>query len=71
MYAWYFPSGLIHDWKNVVIWIDNPDLATPKVLGVSAQVKEGYSRDNTFNADPFIDANFMASLEFAIPYAFV
>ncbi|KAK1948169.1 hypothetical protein P3T76_000459 [Phytophthora citrophthora] len=104
MYAWYFPSSLIHDWKNIVVWIDNPSLAVPKVLGVSAQVKGGYLRYNKFNWDngdfqnlimwdqlteaartalnntnfkgngdatvPFIDANFMANLKFAIPYVF-
>ncbi|KAG3166009.1 hypothetical protein PC129_g20065, partial [Phytophthora cactorum] len=24
-----------HDWKSVVVWIDNPDLETPKIVGVS------------------------------------
>ncbi|KAG1690326.1 hypothetical protein DVH05_028207 [Phytophthora capsici] len=125
MYAWYFPSSLIHDWKNIVVWIDNPSLAVPRVLGVSAQVDGGYLRYNKFNWDkfdgaspkikydypdldwtskrgefqnlimwdqlteaartalnntnfkgngdatvPFIDANFRANLDFAIPYAF-
>ncbi|ETO76221.1 hypothetical protein F444_08344 [Phytophthora nicotianae P1976] len=42
MYAWYFPKGFwmnfpsrCHDWKSVVVWIDNPDLEMPKILGVS------------------------------------
>ncbi|ETO81260.1 hypothetical protein F444_04395 [Phytophthora nicotianae P1976] len=42
MYTWYFPKGFWmdfptrrHDWKNVVVWIDNPDLETPKIVGVS------------------------------------
>ncbi|KAF1786947.1 hypothetical protein Pcac1_g28250 [Phytophthora cactorum] len=42
MYAWYFPKGFWldfptrrHDWKSVVVWIDNPDLETPKIVGVS------------------------------------
>ncbi|POM66780.1 Hypothetical protein PHPALM_17303 [Phytophthora palmivora] len=42
MYAWYFPKGFWmgspsrrHDWKNVVVWIDNPDVETPKIVGVS------------------------------------
>ncbi|KAL3659061.1 hypothetical protein V7S43_015945 [Phytophthora oleae] len=43
MYAWYFPKGFNwlgspsrrHDWKNVVVWIDNPDLEIPKIVGVS------------------------------------
>ncbi|KUF75950.1 NPP1 protein [Phytophthora nicotianae] len=42
MYAWYFPKGFWmdfptrrHDWKNVVVWIDNPDLESPKIVAVS------------------------------------
>ncbi|KAG1707146.1 hypothetical protein DVH05_026342 [Phytophthora capsici] len=43
MYSWYFPKGFNflgypsrhHDWKNVVVWIDNPALETPKIVGVS------------------------------------
>ncbi|OWY94768.1 hypothetical protein PHMEG_00035412 [Phytophthora megakarya] len=43
MYAWYFPKGFSyfgypsrrHDWQSVVVWIDNPDLETPKIVGVS------------------------------------
>ncbi|OWZ18786.1 hypothetical protein PHMEG_0007070 [Phytophthora megakarya] len=42
MYAWYFPKGFQggfasrrHDWKSVVVWIDNPAVDTPKIVGVS------------------------------------
>ncbi|KAK1938898.1 hypothetical protein P3T76_008973 [Phytophthora citrophthora] len=43
MYSWYFPKGFNwmklpsrrHDWKSVVVWIDNPDLETPKIVGVA------------------------------------
>ncbi|KAG7375766.1 hypothetical protein PHYPSEUDO_015304 [Phytophthora pseudosyringae] len=42
MYSWYFPKGFWmgypsrrHDWKSVVVWIDNPDLETPKIVGVA------------------------------------
>ncbi|KAG7386752.1 hypothetical protein PHYBOEH_008605 [Phytophthora boehmeriae] len=42
MYAWYFPKGFWqsfpvrrHDWANVVVWIDNPALESPKILGLS------------------------------------
>ncbi|KAF4316941.1 hypothetical protein BBO99_00007338 [Phytophthora kernoviae] len=42
MYAWHFPKGFWqyysarwHDWANVVVWIDNPELETPKILGLS------------------------------------
>ncbi|EEY57056.1 NPP1-like protein [Phytophthora infestans T30-4] len=47
MYAWYFPKGFWmgfvsrrHDWKNVVVWIDNPGLEEPKILGVSMSKSE-------------------------------
>ncbi|KAI9155615.1 necrosis inducing protein [Paramyrothecium foliicola] len=40
MYSWYFPkdSGLVghrHDWEAIVVWIDNPQLANPRILGLS------------------------------------
>ncbi|OWZ08291.1 hypothetical protein PHMEG_00019192 [Phytophthora megakarya] len=42
MFSWYFPKRFArdlpqgrHDWKNVVVWIDNPDFETPKILAVS------------------------------------
>ncbi|KAG6957116.1 hypothetical protein JG687_00010190 [Phytophthora cactorum] len=42
MYAWYFPKGFWtgfptrrHDWESVVVWIDNPDLETPKIVRAS------------------------------------
>ncbi|KAG1707112.1 hypothetical protein DVH05_026308 [Phytophthora capsici] len=43
MYSWYFPKGFNwlgypsrrHDWRNVVVWIDNPELETPKIIGVA------------------------------------
>ncbi|RLN53186.1 hypothetical protein BBJ29_001727 [Phytophthora kernoviae] len=42
MYAWYFPKGFWselpsrrHDWANVIVWINNPALETPSILGLS------------------------------------
>ncbi|EGZ12021.1 hypothetical protein PHYSODRAFT_516261 [Phytophthora sojae] len=42
MYAWYFPKGFWsrwasrhHDWASIVVWIDNPALETPKMIGIS------------------------------------
>ncbi|OWY98938.1 hypothetical protein PHMEG_00030159 [Phytophthora megakarya] len=43
MYAWYFPKGFSwmgfpnrrHDWQSVVVWIDNPALESPKIVGAS------------------------------------
>lgn len=43
MYAFYFPKdqpspglGHRHDWEGVVVWLDDPNLPEPKVLGVAA-----------------------------------
>ncbi|OWZ06221.1 Necrosis inducing protein NPP1, partial [Phytophthora megakarya] len=42
MYTWYFPksswavwSTHRHDWSSLVVWIDNPELETPTMLGLS------------------------------------
>ncbi|EEY64260.1 NPP1-like protein [Phytophthora infestans T30-4] len=42
MFAWYFPKGFItgqprirHYWMNMVLWLDNPALETPTILGAS------------------------------------
>ncbi|OWY96808.1 hypothetical protein PHMEG_00032830 [Phytophthora megakarya] len=43
MYAWYFPKGFSwtgfpkrrHDWQSVVVWLDNPALESPKIVGTS------------------------------------
>ncbi|OWY91308.1 Necrosis inducing protein NPP1 [Phytophthora megakarya] len=42
MYAWYFPKNFCneeakkrHDWANMVLWIDNPAVETPRILGAS------------------------------------
>uniref|UniRef100_H3GB05 Necrosis inducing-like protein NPP1 type n=1 Tax=Phytophthora ramorum TaxID=164328 RepID=H3GB05_PHYRM len=47
MYAWYFPKGFWdsraywrHDWSNAVVWIDDPALENPKVLGLSLSTSE-------------------------------
>ncbi|KAJ8575298.1 hypothetical protein ON010_g3916 [Phytophthora cinnamomi] len=46
MYAWYYPKSFVgivgtatHDWQNAVVWIDNPDVSTPKILGLSTSKK--------------------------------
>ncbi|KAE9145094.1 hypothetical protein PF001_g25158 [Phytophthora fragariae] len=46
MYAWYYPKSFIaivgtgtHDWQNAVVWIDNPAVGTPKILGLSTSKK--------------------------------
>ncbi|KAI9994552.1 hypothetical protein PInf_011275 [Phytophthora infestans] len=53
MFAWYFPKAFWagmpsrrHDWASMVVWIDNPDLETPKILGVSLSTSTNrYSKD--------------------------
>ncbi|KAL6366292.1 hypothetical protein LRP88_00040 [Fusarium phalaenopsidis] len=54
MYAWYFPKdqpnagnvvgGNRHDWENVVVWIDNPDNANPRIAGFAVSGHGDYSR---------------------------
>ncbi|EGZ13424.1 hypothetical protein PHYSODRAFT_514298 [Phytophthora sojae] len=46
MYAWYFPRDISwyeasyppvrHDWINTIVWLNNPALENPSLLGVSA-----------------------------------
>ncbi|KAH8640971.1 necrosis-and ethylene-inducing protein-like protein 1 precursor [Alternaria alternata] len=53
MYAWYWPKdqptagnvvgGHRHDWESVVVWIDNPANANPRILGAAASGHGGYS----------------------------
>ena len=53
MYAWYWPKdqpaagnvvgGHRHDWESVVVWLDNPDSANPRILGAAASAHGKYS----------------------------
>ncbi|OWY90169.1 hypothetical protein PHMEG_00041827 [Phytophthora megakarya] len=54
MYAWYFPKGFSwtafpnrrHDWQSVVVWIDNPALESPKIVGASTSKSDtNYFKD--------------------------
>ncbi|KAL3425190.1 hypothetical protein PVAG01_04471 [Phlyctema vagabunda] len=57
MYAWYWPKdhpidgnvagGHRHDWENVVVWIDDPASATPKLLGAAASGHGSYVKTAT------------------------
>ncbi|KAJ4319638.1 hypothetical protein N0V84_006274 [Fusarium piperis] len=61
MYAWYFPKdqpnagnvagGHRHDWENVVVWIDNPANANPKILGVAPSAHGGYKPSTNVKRD--------------------
>ncbi|GME65692.1 putative necrosis- and ethylene-inducing protein 1 precursor protein [Neofusicoccum parvum] len=54
MYAWYFPkdmpnSGVSagahrHDWENVVVWLNNPAVANPTVIGAAASGHGSYKK---------------------------
>lgn len=56
MYAWYFPKdhpidgnvagGHRHDWENIVICVDDPNAATPKITNAAASSHSGYSKAN-------------------------
>ncbi|MDY7224348.1 NPP1 family protein [Halalkalibacterium halodurans] len=53
MYAWYFPKdspspglGHRHDWEGIVVWVDNPGSANPKVQAIS------YSQHGKFVKTP-------------------
>ncbi|OWZ03886.1 hypothetical protein PHMEG_00024307, partial [Phytophthora megakarya] len=58
MYSWYFPKdspstglGHRHDWEHVTVWIDNPDVPEPKILGVTPSAHSGYSSQVPPDAD--------------------
>ncbi|KAK2600675.1 hypothetical protein N8I77_010193 [Diaporthe amygdali] len=54
MYTWYMPKdqpvdgntagGHRHDFENIVIQIDDPNAATPKIIGAAASSHSGYSK---------------------------
>ncbi|ETI42810.1 hypothetical protein PPTG_13769 [Phytophthora nicotianae INRA-310] len=51
MYSWYFPKdspshglGHRHDWEEAIVFIDNPDVSEPKILGCSVSSHGGYAR---------------------------
>ncbi|KAL1617096.1 hypothetical protein SLS56_011138 [Neofusicoccum ribis] len=54
MYSWYMPKDQIsdggangghrHDWENVVVWIDNPANANPRVFGAAASGHGSYKK---------------------------
>ncbi|GMF25609.1 unnamed protein product [Phytophthora lilii] len=66
MYAWYFPKGRQatggigighrHNWEYAVVWINNPELDDPTILGVSMSAYLGYSRRAPPKAK-YIDGN--------------
>nr|L7NCQ1.1 RecName: Full=NLP effector protein 13; AltName: Full=Necrosis-inducing protein 13; AltName: Full=Nep1-like protein 13 [Phytophthora capsici]AEJ88244.1 necrosis inducing protein NPP13 [Phytophthora capsici] len=58
MYSWYFPKdspstglGHRHDWEHVIVWIDNPEVPEPKILGVTPSAHSGYSSQVPPDAD--------------------
>ncbi|PZD92910.1 necrosis and ethylene inducing protein [Paenibacillus sambharensis] len=67
MYSWYFPkdgpitqAGHRHDWEAVVVWVDNPAAASPKILSIAASqhgkfVNKAPSTSNTNGTHPKIE----------------
>ncbi|KAH8897221.1 necrosis and ethylene-inducing protein [Thozetella sp. PMI_491] len=54
MYSWYFPKdqpnsgdtvgGHRHDWENIVIQVDDPNAATPKIINAAASSHSGFTK---------------------------
>ncbi|KUF93020.1 NPP1 protein [Phytophthora nicotianae] len=51
MYSWYFPKdspssrmGHRHDWEHAIVFIDNPEVAEPKILACSVSSHDGYKK---------------------------
>ncbi|KAI3544546.1 necrosis inducing protein [Colletotrichum abscissum] len=54
MYAWYFPKDMPndgvstgshrHDWESVVVWLNNPSVADPTILGGAASGHGDYKK---------------------------
>ncbi|KAI0730602.1 necrosis inducing protein-domain-containing protein [Earliella scabrosa] len=56
MYAWYMPKdspspglGHRHDWEGIVVWIDDPNKANPRILGVAASAHGGFATTTSPN----------------------
>ncbi|WP_458120962.1 NPP1 family protein [Paenibacillus sp. Z6-24] len=66
MYSWYFPKdeaspglGHRHDWECIVVWLDNPAVATPKIQSIAYSQHGGFkqaapSSSNTSGTHPLI-----------------
>ncbi|POM57825.1 LOW QUALITY PROTEIN: Hypothetical protein PHPALM_37618 [Phytophthora palmivora] len=68
MYTWYFPKSFSwmlpngrHGWMSVVVWIDNPAVETPKIVGVSMSSKF----DDKYKKEQNILANYFAGFRAA------
>ncbi|KAF7927052.1 uncharacterized protein EAE98_006436 [Botrytis deweyae] len=54
MYAWYWPKdhpaagnlvgGHRHDWEHVIVWVNNPEVANPVLIGAAASGHGGVSK---------------------------
>lgn len=57
MYAWYFPKDMPndgvstgshrHDWESVVVWLNNPSVADPTILGGAASGHGDYKKSTS------------------------
>ncbi|KAL3665719.1 NLP effector protein 2 [Phytophthora oleae] len=74
MYAWFFPKDMAstdlghrHDWEHAVIWISNPDVPEPTILGVSVSSHAGYSKETTIPADSINGTSVLINYESTWP----
>ncbi|PWN52003.1 NPP1-domain-containing protein [Violaceomyces palustris] len=72
MYSWYWPKddngalGHRHDWENVVVWIDDPAAASPKILAVSASAHGDYRKYSPVPSDSLVGTD-TVKIEYEAP----
>ncbi|KAL5594482.1 hypothetical protein BROUX41_001414 [Berkeleyomyces rouxiae] len=54
MYSWFMPkdgpttgAGHRYDWESAIVWIDNPEVDSPNIIGLSASAHGSYSTIKT------------------------
>jgi len=74
MYAWYFPKDMAssdlghrHDWEHLVVFIDNPSVDEPKILGVSASSHDGYAKTTSVPAGSLAGTTILVNYESVWP----
>ncbi|ETI31820.1 hypothetical protein F441_21168 [Phytophthora nicotianae CJ01A1] len=69
MFAWYIPKSYMaaitsrrHDWASMVVWIENPSLEIPEILGVSlSNSANGYLRYTGYISDRSFSGHVVSS----------
>jgi hypothetical protein len=79
MYAWYFPKdkaytfkkGHRHEWLNVVVWLDDPELERPSILGISTWNYDGQYVNNAptarYSLSPYINGTHALVASLSVP----